>query len=136
MLIRTTVVAALAATLAACSSGSDEPQPSPACVRLTGISDQLTTAQSKLFEGGPGSRAALTRVVARLQSAQIGAPAKIRESLTALIGAFQEAELALREHTEKSANQLKDAASVLSVEGQKVTDYALAECSPGGPSPS
>jgi hypothetical protein len=130
------VVSVLLISVAACSSGPDEPQPSPACVRLTGISEQLTDAQSKLFDGGSGSRDALARIIGELQRARTGAPVEIRQSLAALSGAFREAELALREHTENSAKHLHHAASVLSVEGRKVTDYALAECSPGAPSSS
>jgi hypothetical protein len=131
-----TAVGVLVTALAACSGGSDEPEPSPECVRLTGISEHLTTAQQNLFEGGPGSATALTRIVDELQRVRRGAPAEVRQSLTGLVSAFQEAELALRTRTPQSAKRLQHAASVLSVEGKQLNDYVLAACSTEGRSPS
>jgi hypothetical protein len=127
VLVRIAIAGLLSAgLLSACSD--DGAEIDPYCAKLIAVSDRLANAQRELFESDAGSGAALTRIADELRGLQPDAPAAIRRSLTALTGAFQQAEEALRHPSKQSRQALADAAEVLSTDGRKVTAYATAKC--------
>jgi hypothetical protein len=97
-------------------------------VKLTAISHRLVGAERDLFTNRANGPTALSRIIGQLQDVQTGAPAEIRRALTELVTAFQSAEQALQHSTKQSRQQLAQAASVLSVDGKKVGDYAAQKC--------
>jgi hypothetical protein len=116
----------VAGGLSGCSGGSDDV--SPYCRDLRATSDRLSTAQQDLYKGGARGEAALNRILGELRSLEKKAPTEIRTSLSKLAAAFQQAAQAVQHPTTEASEQLAAAATALSTNGKKVTDYVAREC--------
>lgn len=127
MRIPIAVAAALAAAvLTSCTdSGSGA---SPYCAKLIRASERLTSAQSDLYGGGTGSRAALRKIVAELNGLRDGAPSQIKAALTDMASAFESAERLVQDPASAASAQLAEVAKRLSGDGKKISAYATSKC--------